>query len=637
MGKSSRKKIKALTKSIAGNAVSKFGQSAHISGLSQKKPSYETKRLEYYLAASVSLLSFLVYLPSLGNGFVNWDDNLYVYENVNIRSINVDFFKWAFLDFSAPGSDYWRPLSYLSHAADYAVWGLNPFGHHLTSTLVHSFNTFFVVVVVIKLLEAYKEANPRDGRSFLDARAILISAGMTGILFGLHPVHVESVAWVSERKDLLCALFFLLSILAYTKYAGLIHNESVHGKLRIRFLKKQYLSALGFFILALLSKPMAISLPVVLMILDWHPFERIHSVKNGWSTFIEKIPFFLLSLLSAILTLRAQKIGGTTIMTEVVPLSTRVLVAVKALVYYLWKMMVPVNLIPYYPYPKDISLLSPEYPLTIILAVGITVLCLVRARKERLWLSLWGYYIVTLMPVLGIIQVGGQSMADRYTYLPSIGPFFMVAVIIAWSWSRVTDLKSRKALVKLFGISVFVALSMAMVHLTFEQIGTWKDSMTLWSYTIEKKPESVIAYNNRGLAFGSIGRFDRAIEDYDKAIALNPSAPFTYNNRGLAFDSIGRFDRAIEDYDKAIALNPSYPDAYNNRGVVFAEMGRFDNAVEDLDKMISLEPTYTPAYNNRGLVFYKMGMSDQAISDFLKACNLGNRDGCRMLQTITRR
>ncbi|MGD0283667.1 MAG: hypothetical protein ABSB95_15050, partial [Dissulfurispiraceae bacterium] len=361
-------------------------------------------RFKYFVAGLVSLLTFSVYLSCIHNEFVAWDDDHYIYENLHLHPLNAAFFRWAFSAFYAAN---WHPLTWVSHALDYAVWGLNPLGHHLTNNILHAVNTFIVVVLVVKLLETWhasRQQNPARHPS-----QDLIIAAVTGLLFGLHPLHVESVAWVSERKDLLCAMFFLLSVLAYTN--------------------KHYLLVVFLFALALLSKPMAVSLPAVLLILDWHPFNRISSVKSFLSAFLEKLPLIALSIVSSVLTVLAQKAEGAMQPFEVTPLSSRVLVAAESLLSYLWKMVWPVNLIPYYSYPGNVSLFSAEYFLSVIIVFGITAACLIMVKKQKLWLAAWGYYVITLLPVLGIVQVGGQAMADRYTYLPSLGPFILIGLI----------------------------------------------------------------------------------------------------------------------------------------------------------------------------------------------------------------
>jgi tetratricopeptide (TPR) repeat protein len=616
------------------------------------------KRVSYYLASSASLITLAVYLPALRNGFVNWDDDAYVIDNLHIRSLNLAFFRWAFSSFHASN---WHPITWVSHALDYAVWGLNPLGHHLTNIVFHSLNTFLVVLLCIKLLEMGKERSIPDGASgFLDDQGIMIAAGVTGLLFGLHPVHVESVAWVAERKDLLCGLFFLLSMSAYTNYVRIRGNGSIREKSAASlFFNRSYLLALVFFVLALLSKPMAVSLPVVLLILDWYPFQRIRSLRSFSDAFVEKLPFIVFSLISSVLTIIAQRTEGTMMLTAFVPLWARMLVAAKAVAAYLVKMAAPIGLSPYYPYPKpqEISPFALQYLFAVFFVVGTTMVLLVTAKKRRLWLSAWGYYVVTLMPVIGIIQVGGQAMADRYAYLPSLGPFFILGLVAARGWWKADSLERRALTAKGFTGALAIALVISLSYLTVKQIAIWKNSKDLWSYVIEKEPDRVlIAYNNRGLAFKEKGQFDRALEDFDRAITLNPSEyeAYTnrgvvlkdmgqidraikdlntaiilnpvlypaYNNRGLALKKVGWLDQALADFNTAIALNPHHADAYTNRGQVHEEMGQLDRAIEDYTTAITMNPTLYSAYNNRGIAFKETGQLDRALEDFTTAVTL---------------
>jgi Tfp pilus assembly protein PilF len=630
--------------------------------------------LKHYLALSVSLITFAVYLSALRNEFVEWDDNRSIVDNPHIRSLNADFFRWAFLDFY---SGNWHPLTWISHAMDYAVWGLNPLGHHLTSIILHAVNSFLVVFLITRLLGVLKERITEPGpREFLTDRTMLITAGITGLLFGLHPLHVESVAWVAERKDLLCALFFLLSIVGYTAYVrgqgpgvrGQKREDSGNAKAgpKTAFINKHYIITLGFFILALLSKPMAVTLPVVLLILDWYPFNRIRSLKTFRPVFIEKLPFIACSLISSVLTILAQRAGGTLSSIDVVPLSARVLVGAGALIDYLWKMIWPLNLIPLYPYPKNILLFSVDYFPAIVLVIVITAACMVLVNKQKVWLTAWGYYVATLVPILGIVQVGSQSMADRYTYLPSLGPFLLIGLAAAWISGKANSLKRWSPLIKVFsaavGISVFIALS----YLTIAQTGIWKNSYNLWSYVIENEPTPVPqayfslgivfgesgqldaaissynkaialnpayyeAYENRGYIFEKMEQLDKAIDDYNQVIAMKPSRYRAYYNRGAVFGKMGQFDRALADYDKVLALNPSYYEAYNNRGAVLINMGRLEEALADYDQAMALDPSRYEAYYNRGNVHLKMGQQELARADYRKACALGYNDACKAL------
>jgi tetratricopeptide (TPR) repeat protein len=570
----------------------------------------------YFLAAAVALITVLAYLSCLKNGFVNWDDTQYILDNSHIRSFDAALFKWAFFDFYAAN---WHPLTWISHAADYALWGLNPLGHHLTNIILHAMNTFLVVLLAVRLLDTYGKRRAGSGQpSFLDDRTALIAAGVTGLLFGLHPVHVESVAWVAERKDLLCGLFFLLSVLAYIRHAaGSAAGTDNRAGLPHRF-TKHYLAALGFFILALLSKPMAVSLPVVLLILDWYPLRRIRSLGTFLNVFVEKLPFIAFSLASSVVTIMAQRAGGAMTLNEVVPLPTRVLVAAKALVVYLREMMWPADLVPFYPYPRTASPASFEYLFPLLLIAGITAACIALSGKRKVWLSTWAFYTATLVPVLGIVQVGGQAMADRYTYLPSLGPFLIMGVAAAWGSAKIFPFQER-----IFsGVLIIVLLSIPLSYLTVKQIGVWENGFVLWSYVIQKEPAEPLAYKYRGAYFQRKGQFDKALEDYGKAMALDPSDSQIYLNRGTVFCGVGMYKRAVAEFDKAIDLNPSYYKAYNNRAFAYGELGEIARAIADLNKAIALDASSLEAYVNLGVLYGKAGLFDKAIEYFDKSLSI---------------
>jgi tetratricopeptide (TPR) repeat protein len=295
-------------------------------------------------------------------------------------------------------------------------------------------------------------------------------------------------------------------------------------------------------------------------------------------------------------------------------------------------MLWPLNLVPYYPYPKDVSLFSLKYIAAIALVIGITLACIVAAKKRKLWLSVWGYYVVTLIPVLGIVQVGGQSMAERYTYLPSLGPFLVIGLASAWI-SKKTDAGKKWGLIaKVIWISAVICALGSISYRTVEQIGIWKNGITLWDYVIEKEPEGVsIAYTNRGLEFEKIGQLDKAIEDYSKAIVLDPSAYIAYFNLGVVYFKTDLLDKAIGYFNRSIAVNPTYADAYSNRGIAYALLDQYGRALDDFNKAIELNQNFAAAYYNRGKLFYKAGQEELALADFQKSCDLGSKEGCNSL------
>jgi protein O-mannosyl-transferase len=617
----------------------------------------EGHKSRIYVAILIGLLTFIIYLPALRNKLVNWDDDLYVTENFHIRSLNTSFFRWAF--FSFYGSN-WHPITWISHALDYAVWRSNPVGHHLTSILLHAINTSLVVLLTAQMLTVRKESTTDPLKeTFLTERVILIILAVTGVFFGLHPVHVESVAWVSERKDLLCALFSLLTMLSYT--TGIRRELQLTNRFGLS--NRRYLFTLGLFLLALMSKPMAVTLPLVLLILDWYPIQRIASFKTFLAACVEKIPFFALSILSSLTTLLAQSSGGSIVSVQSVPLPTRVLVGIRAIVAYLGSIVVPTDLLPFYPYPRNVSLFLPEYALSLFFAVAATALAFFIVKREKLYLAAGAYYLVTLFPVLGVVQVGGQFMADRFLYLPSLSLFVILGVMTAWIWRTAGRIKWKIPMAQLFCPLGAMFLLATLSYATIAQISVWKTSIGLWSTVIrtQRDPAPLAYYNrgqafmdinqvenairdysaaitlnpfyqeavyNRGIAYEKIGAYDLALRDYDKALELNPSNYQALNNRGILYGKYGSYDLSIECFNRALAINPRYPESYFNRGLTFSLIGKFRDAMEDFNRTIDLNPQFAQAYFQRGNIYLRMNQKMEAMDDFRKACDLGIKEAC---------
>lgn len=587
----------------------------------------KSHRLQYIFAAGISLLTFAVYLPALRNGFVNWDDNLYVYDNPSIRSLDWSLFRWAFTTFHASN---WHPLTWLSHAVDYAFWGLNPLGHHLSNIVLHGLNTFLVALLASKLLTIRRmRPAPADAAAFPDERETLIAAGVAGLLFGVHPLHVESVAWISERKDLLCGLFFLLSIAAYLRSA----DAAGEGGGGPRYLRKDLLPSLGFFVLALMSKPMAVSLPAVLLLLDWRPLRRIGSLGSLREAVIEKAPFIAASLASAAVTMAAQ---ADALWSTAPPLFVRVLVAAKALAAYLYVMLLPARLMPVYPYEKDVAhYLSLSYGASALLVIAVSWFAVRGMRAGRAWPAAWWYYVVTLLPVLGLVQVGNQAMADRYTYLPSIGPFLIIGTIVSKWWTNAvsTGRGAFSARIALRG-GVLIALAVFSV-LTMKQTAVWKSSHALWTSVIGRDPNRIpTAYYNRGLAYEEAGNLDEALSDFSRAISLRPDDADAYFHRGSVFRSLGRRGEALADFNDAVIRRPTFYAAYVNRGRLLRDNGWIEEAGKDFETAVALGPYHPLAHFERGELFRLVGDAGAAAGEYRQACELGSEDGCSALRSI---
>jgi hypothetical protein len=440
-------------------------------------------------ALLIAVLTLIIYLPASQNDFVNWDDDKYVYENEHIRSLDFKFLKWSF----GLHMLNWHPLTSISHAIDYSLWGLNPKGHHLTSIFFHGINTFLLFMLIMYLLTNFRSSEP----SFPETdnkivKSNVATSSIAALLFGLHPMHVESVAWIAERKDVLSTFFVLLSLISYSKYVLKKENKKT-GKERL-----YYISSLIFFILALMSKPMAVTLPFILIILDIYPFQRFSFKERVWTQMklvIEKLPFVFFSIISIILTIIAQLSGGAITSLKTYSVSFRIVTAVRGLSFYLEKMVFPIHLSPFYPLPKNISLLSPEYVFSMILVTSISIFCIWSWKRGRkIYTAIWAYYIVTLLPVIGIVQLGNQAAADRYFYIPSIGPFFLIGLGISTAWKRYYSKERSVFISKKIMVFILISALSLLSMLTLNQIKVWSNSIALWSYELERYPDFWLAY-----------------------------------------------------------------------------------------------------------------------------------------------
>lgn len=524
-------------------------------------------KLNCAIGVLAAFITFLIYLPALGNDFVNWDDQMYVYLNHNIRHLDFDFFKWAFkIDvFSA----YWHPLPLISYAIDYQVLGLNPFQYHLTNVIVHALNTFLVFYLGLTL---YRTARPEAGAAGpLNAGAV-VAGLVSAFLFGVHPQHVESVAWISERKDVLYAFFFLLSVLSYLKYA----NPQAPRK------ALYYTLTLIFFILSVMSKPMAVTLPLILLILDWHPLGRLAGGSN-WHKLVkialfEKLPFFAVSLLSGLLTVVSMYGHGN--VDEGLSIFVRAVVSVRGYMFYIYKMFLPFDLAPVYPYPQVIHFF--DYKTLVPLAgfILIAVFCVLTFRRLRSFQAAWLSYLIMLLPVIGIIQNGHQAAADRYTYLPLLGLFLLAGFGLGKLIERTGGY--LRVIVLVPAVFVFVALS----YLTVKQEAVWGGPVSLWSRQIELYPgQPWTAHYYRALGYSNKGDFANAEKDYTLYMASNefdPGDARKYVERGTLYMELKDCGAALKDFAKALKLKPEYASAVFANGVLNAGEGRCRQVVEGL-------------------------------------------------------
>ena len=563
------------------------------------------------VAIFILLLTFLVYTPALENDFVNWDDPLYIGKNIHIRSLNLKSLHWMFTTFHA---GFWIPLTWFSHALDYALWGLNPTMHHLTNNILHALNSMLLFFLVVKLLLRVKVDSlvPPSRITLKVLEHPLLIGGITALLFALHPLRVESVVWMTERKDLLSAFFVLFSLLFYLSYTS--SDRQKHRRL-------WFLISLSSFILALMSKPMAVSLPAILLLLDLYPLKRLgHYPRKNLSVLLEKIPFLVSSLTICVVTIMAKHSIGALRNLEAVPLTSRLVNGCRVLIFYLEKMVWPFTLVPFYPLTKTINFLDMQYLVSGILVFVISGWCVwMVKRKSSLWLIAWAYYVVGLLPTLGIIQVGRQAAADRFTYLPGISLFLLSGIGIAWSWEKAALFSHKKVLRGLLMVCIGAVL-LLLSYRTTQQIKVWQNSEILWNYVINNFPKSVpTAYLNLGSAHIIKGRLDEAIAAYKKALVINPNFADAHTNLGIAYGRKGRLDEAIHEYKKALAINPNSANAHSNLGTAYGAKGLFDEAIAEFKHSLALNPNNAKAYYNLGAAYEEKGLLDNAISDYKKA------------------
>jgi hypothetical protein len=589
----------------------------------------------------VSFVTILVYLPALQNDFVNWDDNRVVYENINIKSIDIKFFKWMFTTFYAAD---WFPLTWLSHAIDYAIWGLMPMGHHLTSIIFHGLNTFLVVILIVCLMNFARERNQTPDDDEINKHSYdtsLVTGAVTGLLFGLHPLHVESVAWISERKDVLYSFFYLLSILSYIKYVSSSMQDlpkSSYSFLTEKGLRN-YSMCLLFFTLSLMSKGMAVTLPVVLIILDFYPLGRLE-LKKAFTAhlriLIEKIPFIALSLALSIVTIEANQAGGATAtgLFQFQLLGDKILIAFRALCFYLFKMLLPTDLAPFYPYPSQISFFTFEYLGASIMVLIITFYCVYSWRNQKIWLAAWLYYIVILIPVLGIVQSGDQAAADRYTYLSSLGPFLLIGVGTAILYKKFFLSKDASKSAKTVMITSLIFITCLLSVLTIQQIKIWKNSFILWNAQIEEYPDNYLAYKNLGEAYGKIGQYNKSLMNISKSIKLNPVDSMNYFNRGIAYGKKGFHHKAVENFKKAINLDSQNAKYYKELGAANGILGNYQQAITNLDRAISLDPQFAEAYFYRGIAYRSLDNDPFFTRDLQIAAQKGHKKAQDYLLSI---
>jgi tetratricopeptide (TPR) repeat protein len=557
------------------------------------------------LVASLTLTAFL---PTLHNQFVNWDDDYNFVDNPHYRGLAWPHLRWMWTTFHM---GHYIPLTWMTLGWDHLLWGMNPVGYHLTSLLLHATNALIFYFLALRLLTVTRPS-PAD-----HDHALALSAGFAALVFALHPLRVESVAWATERRDVLSGLFFLMTILVYLRACD--QQERGRG---------WYWGAVGLFGCALLSKSMAVSLPVVLLILDGYPLRRLGGATGWWSAparrvYAGKIPFVLLAAAASAVAFRAQiSLHAMASLTRLTMLG-RLAVSAYGLSFYLWKMVVPLNLSPLYMLPLTVNPWAPPFILSYGLVLTITGSALAFRRRWPGLPAAWLAYVMILLPVLGIFQNGPQITADRYSYLAGLGWAILAgaALFSCWrAWGR--SQTAIPATVPLAGIAVPVCVVVGLGVLTWNQVQVWHDSERLWSYTLAIDPNSSFAQNNFGFVLHRQGKPTEAIKHFQQALHIKPDLAEAHTNWGAALLQQGQPLEAIGHFQQALRIQPDSAGAHTNWGTALLQQGQPLEAIDHFRQALRIKPEYADAHTNWGAALVQRGQPLEAIDHVQQALRI---------------
>ena len=577
----------------------------------------ERLRRPGFLCLLLALATLIVFLPVAHQGFVNYDDSDYVTDNTHVQS----GLKWANIvwAFTTGHASNWHPLTWLSHMLDAQLFGQRAGPQHLVSVGFHIANTLLLFLLLQRMTGARW-------------RSALVAA-----LFGLHPLHVESVAWASERKDVLSAFFFMLTLGAYVRYAE-ARSPKAEGRIpeagggqkksepgspylvaRANRLPAMawYVLALFLFLLGLMSKPMLVTLPFVLLLLDYWPLRRFEldlqkpMRKRLLLLIVEKLPFLALAAASSVITFIVQRKGGA--VSTSISVGARIANALVSYVRYLGKMFWPLDLSILYPHPGHWAVWQTLAAAALLLVISVAVFLLARRRP---YLAVgWLWFLGTLIPVIGLIQVGIQSMADRYMYIPIIGLLIMLVwgideLVPAWPWRG-----------KALAAASAVALA-ACAGLTVRQVHFWRDSEALFRHAVQVTRDNYLAYNNLGFYLSGLGRTAEAMEYYRSSLKINPAYEDALNNLGYALAGQKKYAEAIPLYEAALRIRPNHAEVNNNLGNALSETGKIDEAIKHYLIALQQNPDHADAHNNLGIALAMKGKLDEAIQEYRESLRL---------------
>jgi len=561
----------------------------------------------------VALVVMAAFAPVWNCEFVNWDDNENFVSNVQYRGLSLAHLHWMFTTFQG---GHYQPLSWLTLGIDYMLWGMQPRGYHVTNLVLHTANALLVYALALTLLprtaglirRPWQFAATQRGADHEKDASRRLAAAFAALFFGIHPLRVESVAWVTERRDVLSGFFILLTVLTYVRMVDVRPSGPWHRWLVL---------SLTCFVLSLLSKAWGMTLPFVLLALDAYPLQRCAAQReNLRHILLEKLPFLALACGTMVLAAFTVQAGGEVRTLAEHGLMARAAQAAYGIMFYLWKTILPLNLSPLYALRPDFNPIASLYLLCALAVVGITV-TLIRLRRRWPWaLSAWICYVVIVSPVLGLLQSGPQLVADRYTYLACLPWALLAGAAVYWL------LEDRRRT----GAGVVVAVLLTLAALTFQQVRVWTNGFTLWDHALRVDPSNYVAGVNRGWLQMHRGDLDGAQAYYDAALRSNPRFADAYRNRGFVRQMRGDLQGAIADYTTSFEFDPRHAITYFNRGLARQALGDADGAIADYSVAVRTRAPNPQAYSNRAQLRRARGDLIGAREDFEKALQVAPPD-----------
>ena len=542
----------------------------------------------------IALVTFVVFIPALRAGFVSWDDDKNFLANPNYRGLGLTQLRWMWSTFLL---GHYVPLSWMTLGLDYSLWGMNPAGYHLTNILLHSANAVVLYFVALRVLRLTGVAHV-DGNTV--SSSLVFPAAFAALLFAIHPLRVESVAWVTERRDVLSAFFYFLCVLFYLRAAE-------GGTTRRRW---YWLSATTFAC-ALLSKATAVTAPAVLLILNVYPIRRLGGEHGWWNesarkVYAELIPYVAMAAAAAAMTFVALQQ-----MVQLHP-AQKVAVSAYSLGFYLWKTIVPIGLSPIYAMPASVDPGDAVYVVSYAVVIAISVLVWTLRRRRPGVAAAWLAFLAIIFPMLGFHQNGPQIAADRYTY--HAAP--VLAILAA------AGLASLRRPLAMVALGIAGAIVLGMGALTWNQSAVWHDSTTLWSRVLELDSASSYGHNNWGNLLMEQDKVAEATTHFARAVSLTPDYAQAHNNLGVALARQGRFDEAVPHYQRSLAIEPGYDEPQNNWGIALAQQGDPGRAIEHYRQALAANPNNADAQVNWGNALLRIGKPDEAIGHYRDALTI---------------